>query len=661
MYVSLFDIDLNHITNLSNITGTLITKVYDFDEIKLSGNDTMGVNINELNQAKWFRLNEDDGAEIYSGLVYKVKKIDEAIIKGESRKSYNLFDGISWSRVGNTNVYIEYVTSAVVRIKPNTTYTIKRNTYSNRLYIMSGRFDNGILNPMTIVTNAVGTISEIPLEIHYTITTGDNDTHLNIYLSNEGYSEEFEIMVNEGTTPLPYEPYYEGQKSVNGGTVEIIGNDFLTYLDTDVFIDYKNSEPPIIIYSIFRVVTDQLKNAPPLEVRIPLNFIIPLDDLGIDFREVFGELPLEMFGTNGYKYMLPFLKYYGVRIIASYDWADDSPINFEFTRDRNTHKIRLKDFTFDLSQNQPTINKTLAIMTGGNPIFDPELSRYYYLTTDNQIVQGDHEGRYQKISETDLEIADYYITDTLKNRIYDDNGTLMLEQKVEKLLGQDTSWYWNSSTTELAEFVKSVLIYSTKQGGAYQDVTSNYFDWNLNAKLENVEGIYISNRSLKVMVRKDRIPNWSDASTSYWKDTRFKNWLQLIADEGVPLIIHYELETPIIRSVETTMVDILNRYYPVKTKIFIEDYLAHAQQQAVYELANNRYVDSITIDANSPLNPIDLSKVGLFDLIEIYDTDYQKTLPVSEKHLKISEKGIEFKLKLGFKKERLTEIIRYTT
>ena len=524
MYVSLFDIDLNHITNLSNITGTLITKVYDFDEIKLSGNDTMGVNINDLNRAKLFRLNEDNGTEIYSGFVYKAKK--------------------------------------------------KHNT------------------------------------------------------------------------------------------VEIIGNDFLTYLDTDVFLDYKNYAPPIIIYSIFRIVTDQLKNAPPLEVRIPLNFIIPLDDLGIDFREVFGELPLEMFGTNGYKYMLPFLKYYGVRIIASYDWADDSPINFEFTRDRNTHKIRLKDFTFDLSQNQPTINKTLAIMTGGNPISDPEWSRYYYLTTDNQIVQGNYAGQYQKISETDLEIADYYITDTLKNRTYDDNGTLMLEQKVGKrVFVGDTTEGWSAPVFDNYEntysFYTHALEDEAKPFTTYQNVACNLLPYYQGAYSEDVEGIEGIGKTgiLYISVAKSKLPTESSAI----RETRFKWWLQQLASAGTPFTVYYELENPIIRPVETTMVDIPNRYYPVKTKIFIEDYLANAQHKAVYELANNRYVDSITIDANSPLNPIDLSKVGLFDLIEIYDTDYQKTLPVSEKHLKISEKGIEFKLKLGFKKERLTEIIRYTT
>src|SRR5690554_3809953 len=74
MYISLFDVNFNHITNLSHAVGSIITKVYDFDEIKLSGKDTLNVDVSELEKAKVFRLNEDDGKEIYSGFVYKAKK-----------------------------------------------------------------------------------------------------------------------------------------------------------------------------------------------------------------------------------------------------------------------------------------------------------------------------------------------------------------------------------------------------------------------------------------------------------------------------------------------------------------------------------------------------------------------------------------------------------
>lgn len=102
-----------------------------------------------------------------------------------------------------------------------------------------------------------------------------------------------------------------------------------------------------------------------------------------------------------------------------------------------------------------------------------------------------------------------------------------------------------------------------------------------------------------------------------------------------------------------------SRIYPVVTKIYEDDYLAKAQFNAVYELANSRYVDNIIIDNSTSVDPISLRNHAIYTKIRVYiDGIYYKTLPITEKTLKLDGGGLSVKVKLGFKKILLTEIIK---
>ncbi len=106
-------------------------------------------------------------------------------------------------------------------------------------------------------------------------------------------------------------------------------------------------------------------------------------------------------------------------------------------------------------------------------------------------------------------------------------------------------------------------------------------------------------------------------------------------------------------------VPIADRVYPVVTKIYESEYLADAQHNAIYELANSRYVDNVVIDNNSTVDPIDFEEYPLYTKIELYyGGRLYKTLPISEKTTKCDGKGTNTKIKLGFKKVLLTEIIK---
>lgn len=101
------------------------------------------------------------------------------------------------------------------------------------------------------------------------------------------------------------------------------------------------------------------------------------------------------------------------------------------------------------------------------------------------------------------------------------------------------------------------------------------------------------------------------------------------------------------------------RLYPVKQKWFESEYLADAQFNAVYELANSRYVDNIIIDNNITVDPLDFAVYPLYTKVDLYyDGKLYKTLPISEKITKLDASGQSTKIKLGFKKMLLTEIIK---
>lgn len=105
--------------------------------------------------------------------------------------------------------------------------------------------------------------------------------------------------------------------------------------------------------------------------------------------------------------------------------------------------------------------------------------------------------------------------------------------------------------------------------------------------------------------------------------------------------------------------NVIDRIYPVQTKIFESEYLADAQFDAVYELANSRYVDNIQIDNNFVIDPIDFSVYPLYTKVDLYyEGVLYKTLPISEKTTKHNGNGTNINIKLGFKKILLTEIIK---
>ena len=102
-----------------------------------------------------------------------------------------------------------------------------------------------------------------------------------------------------------------------------------------------------------------------------------------------------------------------------------------------------------------------------------------------------------------------------------------------------------------------------------------------------------------------------------------------------------------------------NRVYPVRCKIFENEYLSQAQYDAISALVDARYSEDIKITTDNIYNPLDLSNVELFSYINVYtETGFYKKLPVAEKEIRFTAKNKNSIIKLGFKKTLITEIIK---
>lgn len=93
---------------------------------------------------------------------------------------------------------------------------------------------------------------------------------------------------------------------------------------------------------------------------------------------------------------------------------------------------------------------------------------------------------------------------------------------------------------------------------------------------------------------------------------------------------------------------------PVVTKYYESEFLSDAQFKGVFDLVNSRYIEYIILTESTNI-PIDIKDLVLYEMVTVYDANGDvKTLPVSE--IEWTQSG--YKVKLGFKKTLLTEIIK---
>lgn len=160
----------------------------------------------------------------YNGTVYPVvfPAVGKNLFNGQYVKGLitgNTSQGYTWNS-NSTNA-----NSAIIPCEPNTTYTVKKHTSSNRFSVATCPVYPTQGQPLTLVV-------ENALLSEYTFTTGADAHYIVVYVSTGTEQAEPDMMVNTGSSALPYEPF---DNTVFGGYYNLItGELWATYESVDM-------------------------------------------------------------------------------------------------------------------------------------------------------------------------------------------------------------------------------------------------------------------------------------------------------------------------------------------------------------------------------------------------------------------------------------------
>lgn len=454
-----------------------------------------------------------------------------------------------------------------------------------------------------------------------------------------GYTEEnpkdayvFRLNYDDGTE------IYSGfvkKLTKKNNTIELIGRDLREWLNTEIIIDFLAFPPPTTMAGIqeaiiyfFDVMADQATYT--FNARI-------LGTLDLRPINMFGDYTDQIIYENAWQFLLPFFKYFDYRVDKCFDIVaglkGDRPLIFEFHPFYNVYEIKLNDFAYELKQTEPEVNKAIAVMENTEfgyewkkqeRFFEWEFDGYEWIEgtpTDTSTKRYIPTGR----GRTEYEFMLYYVYSGVP--VFPVQ-TIWLDID-RAIIAPAPEYEWRATGNQRTVYEYRVEVWAEK----WKDVDPLETQWSTTK------------------------PDSDDPNYRWWPTGNVRH--QIGAISYFYLTKDNQIYAGDHAGNDINGNPISNRYYPIKTKIFSDPYLANAQFKAILELCNNRWVDNIWLDNNDPRNPIDLSDVEIMDRFYIYTEDgFYKMLPVSEIELKLTENSIQKRIKLGFKKEKLTDFIR---
>jgi len=152
------------------------------------------------------------------------------MIKGKTRKCTNLLDG---SFIANTSAASVWVRKEIV-LKPNTTYVVSCNIPSSIKSTVGIFFYNS-------QGTASGAENQVTDDKDVLITTLDDGIIKIQYIVHDLAYDigSYKYMLNEGSTALPYEPYFEGLRDAKVTEIKSVGRNLLRA--SDVYGTYSNT------------------------------------------------------------------------------------------------------------------------------------------------------------------------------------------------------------------------------------------------------------------------------------------------------------------------------------------------------------------------------------------------------------------------------------
>ena len=418
------------------------------------------------------------------------------------------------------------------------------------------------------------------------------------------------------------------------GHVTFKGEDFKKIFDTDIMLDFTDQslDYRYQIIAIFTLVSDAVEDQ--ASSLFTLNFNIPVD---ITYTYEVALFDGSYFYTNALSFLKTYLAYYSYYITVDYDIANKE-IDFEFVKTSTSKSIRLTDFIFTQTLSEVKTNHTVARLKFNADNKD----KYVWINTSKdyynaQPTDEDHRGTiFNSTDPYDFFLRPDQLLEGFALQVYSmplgDSQAIVDYYKVAKV-----EHVWVPTTSSYYDYVpagsKSSISVPEPMPGTPQmqtpDIDAESFPVGYAYKIDYVTNTYTSDRYFRVFPNAKSLPS-------------------TITEK------HYYLG--IDNEIYESTIDAVNQIYPVVTKYFEDEFLAKAQFNAIWELVNSRYNETVSLDKISA--PVDITAYNLFDMITVYDSngDY-KQLPVSE----IIWTQDSYKVKLGFKKERFTDIVKEAT
>jgi hypothetical protein len=447
--------------------------------------------------------------------------------------------------------------------------------------------------------------------------------------------------------PRPFGAYYpagfvKNIKYPAPGVVEFKGEDLRKVYSIDALLDWSNGTIDLSLKGIFEKVADAIYNAKDAMVgNIPVFFEIPNDTQDVSFIADYSHRYIVV---NLEKFLKVYLAYFGYYIEARFNQYMQR-IDFRILAQGSPVKINIKDFLHEKTTSDIKTNKVIATISfntveekdtewivSDEGAFDSSISKNTLLGTQGNLPALPDPNTYENLHI--LRRVEYAFYEASTKALY------------------DAAIYKATINIPASPFIRSTCPSVPPSGTAmWNEIQKQPFDDKVIYK-----GIFYYQSS-------------TDGQIYYCSQAQYGKSVALgIVDYHQKVGSIYTPRPDLPQRIYTLGTDnqiysgfapFEKRIYPVQQKIFESEYLATAQINAVSELVNTRYVENIILTDDNASSPIPLTELPLNTLVWAYDENGEyKELPVAEKRYSEDAKGIKVEVKLGFKKTKLTEIIK---
>ena len=468
----------------------------------------------------------------------------------------------------------------------------------------------------------------------YEFNTAEFERYSDCDVSDTAYA-----IYNNNVGETIYSGYIKEITHLASGHITFRFDDFRKLLDKDVLLDFSQSIPNHALYNIFFKVMDAAAGSGDyMNTIITIRAYFPNDYT--DTTHI-ADYTHDYLIVNAWDFLKVYLAYYGYYIQATFN-RPYARIEFTFIKRNIVKEIKLKDFIFEKQTTSIKTNKSLAT-----------------ITYPNNLISGENEW---EDSDEAYWGGPEPVNRSSEVTLPDANG-FEVGHAMQLFIGSTYSFMAQNATADdyvegSPDSINLEIEPATDTCPSLPPSTSEILS-NLTFSAEEAFNSGQKVVRAKYQIYGDPMPLPCDPVRYVWV-TGARN-----SNYDYYKVIGTKVYAPRPNIVEKVYIlgkdneiyagypDSDVRIYPVKTKIFEDDYLSKAQFKAVFELVNSRYNETIILD--NSISPIDLRELGLYTFIDIYDKNGNvRQLPVTE----IREKNDSYKIKLGFKKQKFTELVK---